>query len=118
NIIGEQEYDFGGNAHGPDVSFVKASKVHLFDCDRRVQPLVPDLAIEIVSKSDGYNSLSKKARRYCDCGTQEAWIFSIDMRHAVRYSGKQAVIFDETAEFASDLISGFSIRLAELFDRI
>lgn len=26
-IISEQEYDFGGNAHGPDVSFVSTTKL-------------------------------------------------------------------------------------------
>lgn len=118
NLIAEQEYDFGGNGHGPDLSFVKQSKVHLFDRKRRVQPFVPDLAIEIVSESDGFNSLMKKAKRYCDSGTQEVWIFSMDMRQAVRYSGEQGVILGGTAEFASDLIPGFSLRLSELFDRI
>lgn len=60
----------------------------------------------------------KKAKRYCDYGTREVWIFSIDLRQAVRYSGNGGVILDETAEFASDLIPGFSIRLSDLFDRI
>ncbi len=59
----------------------------------------------------------KKAKRYCDWGTQEVWIFSIDLRQAVRYSGRQGVILDETADFTSDLIPGFRIRLGELFDR-
>jgi len=30
-MISEQEYDFDGNAHGPDVSFVSTSKVPLLD---------------------------------------------------------------------------------------
>src|SRR5579864_842072 len=36
-IISEQEFDFEGNAHGPDVSFIGTSKLHLLDQDRRVQ---------------------------------------------------------------------------------
>ena len=51
-IVSEQEYDFDGNAHGPDVTLIGAAKVHLFDRKRRVQPFVPDLAIEIVSEND------------------------------------------------------------------
>src|SRR2546430_12195046 len=41
-IIAEQEYDFLGNAHGPDVSFIVAAKESLIDPDLRVQRFVPD----------------------------------------------------------------------------
>src|ERR1039457_5549112 len=30
-VIAEQEYDFNGNAHGPDVTFVSPHKVPLFE---------------------------------------------------------------------------------------
>src|SRR6266700_3620728 len=43
-VIGEQEYDFGGNAHGPDVSFFGLAKQPLLDRAKRVQRFVPDLA--------------------------------------------------------------------------
>ena len=45
--IAEQEFDFLGNAHGPDVSVMGPAKAALLDLDRRVQRFVPDLAIEI-----------------------------------------------------------------------
>src|SRR5277367_981526 len=45
-IISEQEFDFNGNAHGPDVSFIGSAKAQLIDRRRRVQLFVPDLAIE------------------------------------------------------------------------
>ena len=41
-IISEQEFDFDGNAYGPDVAFIGADKVRLIDNDRRVQRFVPD----------------------------------------------------------------------------
>ena len=56
-IIFGQEFNFGGVAHSPDVSFIGARKLHLRDGKRRVQPFVPDLAIEIVSDNDGFESL-------------------------------------------------------------
>lgn len=117
-IIGEQEYDFDGNAHGPDVSLVSAAKVPLLDRKRRVQRLVPDLAIEIESPNDTFISLAKKAQRYRRCGTREVWLLSIDARQAYYYSEKLNVILDENGEFRSDLIPGFSIRLGDLFDRV
>src|SRR5260370_5627207 len=51
-IRAEQEFDFGGNAHGPDLSFIGAAKLHLIERKRRVQRFVPDLAIAIVSDND------------------------------------------------------------------
>src|SRR4051794_39018231 len=68
-IISEQEYDFAGNAHGPDLSFVSEGRLHLIDRKRRVQLFVPDLAVEIVSPNDGFKSLMDKAARYRACGT-------------------------------------------------
>ena len=117
-IIAEQEYDFNGDAHGPDVSFISHSKLHLLDMNRRVQPFVPDLAIEVVSKNDTFYDVLKKAKKYRACGTKEVWVLSLETREAIRYSGEQSVLLDENAELSSEQIPGFSIRLGDLFDRI
>ena len=117
-VLSEQEYDFGSNAHGPDVSFFGIEKCTFYDGNRRVQRFVPNLAIEIVSQNDTFESLMRKARRYRDCGTAEVWIFSIEMRQAVLMSENRNVILDEHQEFRPETIPGFSIRLGELFDRI
>ena len=114
----EQEYDFRGNAHGPDVSFFGLEKCKLYDRKRRVQRFVPDLAIEIVSQNDTFESLTKKARRYRDCGTAEVWILSIETSQAYLMSDRRNLILEEDGTFSPESIPGFSIRLAELFDQI
>jgi Uma2 family endonuclease len=116
-ILSEQEYDFGGNAHGPDVSLVGAAKLHLVDNKRRVQLFVPDLAIEIVSENDKFKGLMEKALRYRKCGTQEVWILSPDTRQAFVQSENPAPILTDDDGFESTLIPGFSIRLGDLFDK-
>jgi len=118
SVISEQEYDFDGNAHGPDVTFFGPEKMILADEKLRVQRFVPDLAIEIVSKSDTFEKLIEKAHRYRRCGTKEVWIFSIDSREAYVYSAGRRAILDENALFQSSLITGFAIRIGELFDRL
>jgi Uma2 family endonuclease len=118
SVVGEQEYDFGGNAHGPDVSLFGPEKVGLADDKKRVQRFVPDLAIEIVSQNDTFENLVGKAHRYRRCGTSEVWIFSIDSREAYVYSAGGRAILDENGVFKSSLIPGFSIRLGDLFDQI
>jgi Uma2 family endonuclease len=117
-VVGEQEYDFGGNAHGPDLTFVVREKARLFDRKKRVQRFVPDLAIEIVSENDTFKRLGKKVDRYRKCGTKEAWIFDIDLRRAFVFSEERDAILNENQLFQSSLIPGFSIRLGDLFDRL
>jgi len=117
-VLGEQEYNFNGNAHGPDLTFFVTEKVSWYNRKLRVQPFVPDLAIEIVSATDTFEKLIGKAHRYRKCGTQEVWIFSIDSREAYVYSAGQRAILDEDALFQSSLIPGFSIRIGNLFDRL
>jgi Uma2 family endonuclease len=117
NVISEQEYNFDGNAHGPDVSFCDESKRPLLDSKRRVQRLVPDLAIEIVSANDTFEKLVKKAQRYRQCGTQEVWIFSIETRQAFLFSEHRRVILNEDDEFRPETIPGFAIRIGDLLDR-
>src|SRR5690242_11823984 len=41
-VITEQEFDFQGDAHGPDLSFFGNEKVALVDRRKRVQRFVPD----------------------------------------------------------------------------
>ncbi|MGO4884017.1 MAG: Uma2 family endonuclease [Bryobacteraceae bacterium] len=116
-VVSEQEYDFGGNAHGPDVSFFSEAKRPLLNLKKRVQQFVPDLAIEIVSTNDTFEKLFQKARRYRACGTLEVWIFSLENRHAVLFSEQRRVILDENDEFRPESIPGFAIRIGELLDR-
>jgi Uma2 family endonuclease len=117
-IVAEQEFEFGEDVHGPDISFLCLSKTESFDNRLRVQRFVPDLAIEIASKSDGFDALLAKVLRYRNCGTSEVWIFSILTRQAFVYSERPTVILGESQDFQSPLIPGFSIRLSDLFAMI
>jgi len=117
-VISEQDYDFDGNAHGPDVSVFSKAKHPLLDPDARVQRFVPDLAIEIASTSDTFEKLLGKATRYRRCGTTEVWLFSITLRQAIHLSDSGQTILEENDLFAPEQAPGLSIRIGELLDRI
>jgi Uma2 family endonuclease len=116
-ILAEQEYAFGEDAHGPDITFIRPEKLPLMNRKRRVQPFVPDLAIEIVSTNDKFSTLVRKAKKYRRWGTREVWIFNIDEREAYLSSAGRDAILNENETFNSPQIPGFSVRLGELFDR-
>jgi Uma2 family endonuclease len=117
-LVSEQEYDFDGNAHGPDVSFFGPAKAELADKGLRVQRFVPDLAIEIVSKRDRFDALFDKALRYRRCGTAEVYIFSIQTRQVFRYSEEHTVVLNENQDFRLQQIPGFAIPIRDLFAMI
>jgi Uma2 family endonuclease len=112
--IAEQEFDFLGNAHGPDVSVLGPAKAALLDLDRRVQRFVPDLAIEIASPSDTYEGLLAKKERYLKSGTAEVWLFSPPIRELAIYGARQALILRGADAITTDLMPGFSITVEEL----
>ncbi len=115
-VVAEQEYDFNGNAHGPDISFFGPAKKALADLRKRVQRFVPDLAVEIVSENDTFSSLIRKKDRYRACGTDEVWIVSPDSREVFLFSTRGDRILREDAELATDLLPGFQIRVKRLFE--
>ena len=116
-IISEQEFDFDGNAHGPDVALIGADHVAAINPRKRVQRFVPDLAIEIVSENDTFTKLMAKASRYRRCGTREVWVVSPDTRQAFVLSADGQAILEETGMLQTKLIPGFSISVGELIDR-
>ncbi|HVN05345.1 MAG TPA: Uma2 family endonuclease, partial [Bryobacteraceae bacterium] len=83
----------------------------------RVQRFVPDLAIEIVSTNDAFETLAKKAQRYRNCGTAEVWILSAETNQAFVFSEQRRAILDDRDEFRPEIIPGFAIRLGDLFSR-
>ena len=112
--IAEQEFNFLGNAHGPDVSVMGPAKAALLDLDKRVQRFVPDLAIEIASQSDTYEGLMAKKERYLKSGTAEVWLFSLRTRELAIYGAHRSFTLRGADAITTDLMPGFSITVEEL----
>jgi Uma2 family endonuclease len=113
--IAEQEYDFNGNAYGPDVSYFSADKKALLDLDKRVQRFVPDLAIEIVSTNDTYTNLMRKTDRYRRAGTSEVWIVSTDPIQIAIDAAAAMRVLRAGDTLTSDLLPGFALAVDDLF---
>lgn len=111
----EQEYDFLGNAHGPDVSFFGPAKQSLVNLDRRVQRFVPDLAIEIASPNDTYDSLLLKKQRYLSAGVIEVWLISPKTHEITVFTKDGISSLCASGVLTTDLLPGLAISVEELF---
>src|ERR1035437_4217867 len=115
DVIAEQDYDFLGNAHGPDVSIFGPDKQVLLDLDKRVQRFVPDLAIEVASASDTYDSLLRKKERYRRAGTTEVWLISAENAEIAIYGPDRDRILRAGDTLSSEVLPGFAIAVNDLF---
>jgi Uma2 family endonuclease len=116
-LISGQAFRFDEQtACAPDVSFFGPEK--RFDGRLRVQPFIPDLAIEIASIDDKFEALLSRVLYYRENGVKEIYLFSIDTRQVFRYSDDPPTILTESQDFRPDQIPGFSIRIADLLAMI
>jgi Uma2 family endonuclease len=114
--IAEQEYDFLGNAHGPDVTYLLPEKQSQLDLGKRIQRFVPDLAVEVASENDTHSNLLRKKNRYRRAGTAEVWLIDPDSREISIYSDRRNTILTSSGDtLTSPLLPGFSIALDDLF---
>ncbi len=113
--IAEQEFDFAGNAHGPDVSYFGAEKQNLVDMDKRVQRFVPDMAIEIASESDSCDGLLRKKERYLRAGRGEVWLISAQNREIAIYAEGRDRIAGAGDTLSTPQLPGLVVRVDELF---
>jgi len=117
-VISEQEYDFEGNAHGPDLSFFGPAKKPLLNLKRRVQRFVPDLAVEIASDSDTYEGLMRKKNRYLRAGVSEVWLISPEIEEVAIHTARTVRTLRGTDAIETDLLPGFSITVERLFQNL
>jgi len=115
-VYSELEYDFLGNAHGPDISFFGRDKLPLLNRKKRVQRFVPDLAMEIISASDTYDGMLKKKDRYLAAGTREVWLISSEAREVRICGAGQDRVLRGSDELSTPLIPGFTITADALFN--
>jgi Uma2 family endonuclease len=102
----------------PDVCFI--SWRHFPNRQLPPEPipaLAPDLAIEVLSKSNTEQEMQRKLRDYFAAGVRLVWYIDPRARSAKSYTGETQVV--EVAESQSlsggDVLPGFELPLSELF---
>ena len=102
----------------PDAAFVAAARLPAGDLPEGFFPGAPDLAVEIISPSEGATDVQRKVSEYFGAGARLVWIVYPDMRQVVVFrSARQSVVLtaDDTLD-GGELLPGFACPVAELFE--
>ena len=83
----------------------------------KVIPIIPDIAVEVLSPSETPRMIHRKLKQYFEAGVKEVWLIDPESREAEIWTGR--TLPDHTLSgvdpIVSALIPGFSIPLADLF---
>ena len=107
---------------GPDVSFNLDSKARLALPESGFVSGSPDIAVEVVSPSNSAAEMERKVREYIEAGSRRVWLVYPPMpatprRVIVHRSDGTTITYtgDDTIT-DEELLPGFSLPLAEIFD--
>jgi Uma2 family endonuclease len=102
----------------PDVAFVSRAREAAVGKVKGFFPGAPDLAVEVISPSEGAQDIDRKVEEYFDAGTQQVWIIFPETRRVVVYrSPHESVRYGTTGVIeGGDLLPGFACPGAELFE--
>ena len=102
----------------PDVAFVRADRVPSPEDRHKFAELAPDLVVEVVAPSDRPTDVTAKARRWVEAGVRLVWVVHPDRRTVAVYGPGDAVhvVSDDGDLDGGDVLPGFRLPVAELFD--
>lgn len=73
--------------------------------------LVPDIAIEVVSKNDSYSSVDRKVDLYLADGVKEVWVIDPYTEKALVHTEDKVKRFSKDHTITSDALPGFKLEL-------
>jgi Uma2 family endonuclease len=105
----------------PDVSFVSWERIPGGEFpDDPVARLIPDLAVEVLSKSNTKKEMERKLQEYFQAGVRLAWLIQPRTQTAEVFTSptnKRKVNRDQALD-GGDMLPGFRLPLKELFARL
>jgi Uma2 family endonuclease len=102
---------------GPDVSFVSRGRLPNGLPDDPIPLLVPDLAVEVLSRSNTKKEMDRKLHDYFAAGVRLAWYVDIRTRTVSVYTsaGEPTVLSPTEVLDGGNVLPGFTLPLGPLF---
>jgi Uma2 family endonuclease len=101
----------------PDVAFVRKERIQAIHSQGFMKG-APDLAVEVFSPTGSSRQLKRKVKQYLAAGSHTVWIFYPKRKQVDVYEASgviRTVSGNEMLE-APELLPGFSVKVAELFE--
>jgi Uma2 family endonuclease len=102
----------------PALGFFSAATWRTVDLDRVPVVETPDVAIEILSPSETATTVNRKVEAYLKWGVHEVWLIDPEIRTLFVHTFAGAQRLSEGASLASDLIPGWQLQVADLFENL
>ncbi|MBD2542582.1 Uma2 family endonuclease [Planktothricoides raciborskii] len=109
-----------GANRSPDASWIRMERWEALTPEQRKKllPLCPDFAVELVSESDRLSKTQEKMQEYLENGLRLGWLIEPKNKIVEIYRPNQAV---EVLEFpltlsGEDVLPNFTLSLAEIWD--
>lgn len=109
-----------GANRSPDASWIRMERWEALTSEQRKKllPLCPDFAVELVSESDRLSKTQEKMQEYLENGLRLGWLIEPKNKIVEIYRPNQAV---EVLEFpltlsGEDVLPNFTLSLAEIWD--
>lgn len=101
----------------PDVSFIRQDRLPGGRVPIGITDVAPDLAVEVISPNDVYESVDEKIADYYDARIPLVWVVSPRSRTVLVYhpDGTARRLRDTDDLTAEPVIPGFRVRIADLF---
>ena len=99
----------------PDLSIFLGERARQINLDEVPVPFAPDIAVEVLSPSEGAMDVNRKVLNYFSAGSQEIWVLDHANRELFVHtpSGIRALQAGQMLE--TPLLPGFSLDVASIF---
>ena len=103
----------------PDIAFITRQRVEDVGETKGYWPGAPDLAVEVLSPDDTVFEVEQKVSEWLEAGSQQVWVVNPKMRTVTVYRSTTdiKVLTENETLNGEDVVAGFKIRIAEIFER-
>ncbi len=105
------------SVRAPDIGFVQTSRLLQGKATKKYFDGAPDLAVEVISPNDVYDTVDEKVREFLDAGTRLVWVINPRRQTVTIFRADNTItaLRDNDSLSGEDVLPGFSILIAELF---
>lgn len=100
----------------PDVAFVELEKLTVIP-DAEI-PFAPDLAVEVISRTDDWSEIADKATQYLQSGTRLVWVVDPYTKSVFVFRPAQPMklLNNTDALDGFEVLPGFKLEVSKLFE--